>query len=328
MKLVVTIPAYNEENTIGKVIKEVPREIEGIEKVEVLVINDGSTDNTVRVAKEAGADRIVGFKENKGLAPAFRLGLETALEMGADIIVNTDADFQYDQKQIPDLIRPILDGEADIVLGSRFKGWIEHMPIQKRIGNKIATWVTRIASGYPVSDAQTGFRAFTRETALRLNIMSDYTYVQETILQAVNNGMVIKEIPVNFRKREGKSRLISNIFSYAKRGAPIILRTYRDYNPLKVFSLIGGIITLLGLLMGLRVLVHYFKTGMVTPYLPSAVLTVVLLVVGLQVIILGLIADMIKTQKKLQEEILYRLKKIEFDMRRETKNSFNRDINP
>lgn len=319
MKLVVMIPAYNEEKTIGKVIKEVPRKIEGIDEVEVLVINDGSTDNTVKVAKEAGADKIVGFKENKGLAPAFRTGLETALGMGADIIVNTDADFQYDQKQIPDLIKPILDGEADMVLGSRFKGWIEHMPSKKKIGNKIATWVTRAASGYPVSDAQTGFRALTKETALRLNVVSNYTYVQETILQAINNGLIIKEIPVNFRRREGESRLISNVFGYAKRGAPIILRTYRDYNPLKVFSIIGGIITLLGFLAGLRVLVHYFKTGMVGPYLPSAVLTVVLLIVGFQVIILGLIADMMKTQKKLQEEILYRLKKMEFDMRHQKK---------
>ena len=166
MKLVVMIPAYNEEETIGKVIKEIPRDIEGAEEVAVLVINDGSTDNTVEAAKKAGADKIISFKENKGLAPAFRMGLETALMMGADIVVNTDADFQYNQTQIPDLIKPIIDEEADVVLGSRFNGWIEHMPTKKRVGNKLATWITRVASGYPVSDAQTGFRAFSRDAAL------------------------------------------------------------------------------------------------------------------------------------------------------------------
>jgi len=314
MKLVVMIPAYNEEETIGKVIEEIPGEIEGIDEVEVLVINDGSTDNTVKVVKEAGADKIISFKENKGLAPAFKMGLETALAMGADIIVNTDADFQYNQTQIPNLIKPILDGEADIVLGSRFEGWIEHMPAQKRMGNRLATWVTKIASGYPVTDAQTGFRAFSSDAALRLNVMSDYTYVQETILQAVNNGLVIKEIPVDFRRREGESRLISSVFGYARRAASVIVMTYRDYKPLKVFSMIGGVVILFGFLTGFKVLVHYLNTGKVTPYLPSAVLTTVLLIVGFQILVFGLVADMIKNQRRVQDEILYRVKKKEFDM--------------
>ena len=313
MKIVVMIPAYNEEKTIGKVIKEVPRDIEGIDEVEVLVINDGSTDSTVEVAKNAGADKIVSFKENKGLAPAFKMGLETALVVGADIIVNTDADFQYNQTQIPDLVKPILGSEADIVLGSRFKGTIEHMPAQKRMGNRLATWVTKKASGYPVTDAQTGFRAFSRDAALRLNVMSDYTYVQETILQAVNNGLVIKEIPVDFRRREGESRLISSVFGYARRAASVIVMTYRDYKPLKVFSMIGGVVILFGFLAGFKVLVHYLNTGMVTPYLPSAVLTTVLLIVGFQILVFGLVADMIKNQRRVQDEILYRMKKMEFD---------------
>jgi glycosyltransferase involved in cell wall biosynthesis len=314
MKLVVMIPAYNEEETIGKVIKEIPGVIEGIDETEVLVTNDGSQDNTVEVAKEAGADKIISFKENKGLAPAFKMGLETALTMGADIIVNTDADFQYNQTLIPDLIEPILGGKADIVLGSRFTGWIEHMPSQKRIGNKIATWVTKIASGYPVTDAQTGFRAFSRDAALHLNVMSDYTYVQETILQAVNNGLVIKEIPVDFRRREGESRLISSVFGYARRAVSVIVMTYRDYKPLKLFSMIGGVVILFGFLTGFKVLVHYLNTGKVTPYLPSAVLTSILLIVGFQIVVFGLIADMIKNQRRVQDEILYLMKKKEFDM--------------
>jgi len=199
MKLVVMIPAYNEEETIGSVIREIPRDC--CEQVEVLVINDGSTDNTVEEARKAGADRIVSFKKNRGLAPAFRAGLETALEMGADIIVNTDGDGQYNGKQIPDLIKPILDGRADFVLGSRTKGRIEYMPLQKKIGNRIATFVTRHVSGLPVSDAQSGFRAFTRDAAMHLNVMSDYTYVQETLMQAANSRMAYAEVPIEFRKR-------------------------------------------------------------------------------------------------------------------------------
>ena len=312
MKLIVTIPAYNEENTLGKVIKEIPRQINGIDPVEVLVVNDGSTDNTVKVAKDAGADHVITLKENQGLAFAFRTGLEEALKRDADIIANTDADFQYNQQQIPDLVKPILDGKADIVLGSRFSGHIEHMVPQKKIGNIIATRVTRMASGYPVTDAQTGFRAFSRDAALRMNILSDYTYVQETIMQAVDHNLTMVEIPIEFRKREGDSRLMSGVFNYAKRAASTILRTYRDYNPLKVFTLIGLLFVIAGTATGLRVLVHYLQTGMVTPYLPSAVLTTILWIMGVQIFVFGLIADMLRTQRQIGEEVLYRLKKMKF----------------
>lgn len=315
MKLIVMIPAYNEEETIGSVIKEIPRDC--CEKVEVLVINDGSYDNTVEEAKSAGADKIISFKQNKGLAPAFRAGLETALEMGADIIVNTDADGQYNGKEIPKLIKPIVDGKADFVLGSRTKGHIEYMPFRKKLGNRIATFVTRQVSGLPISDAQTGFRAFTRDAALHLNVMSDYTYVQETLIQAANYGLVIEEVPIEFRKRRGgESRLISNIFGYAKRAGGTIARTYRDYRPLKTFSYLGILFIVGGLILGFRVLINYFQTGMVGGYLPSAVLTVLLLIVGVQTMVLGLLADMIKTQRRIQDEILYRLKRMESDNKR------------
>ena len=310
MKLVVMIPAYNEEETIGSVIREIPRDC--CDLVEVLVINDGSTDNTVEEARKAGADRIVSFKKNRGLAPAFRAGLETALEMGADIIVNTDGDGQYNGKQISDLIKPILDGKADFVLGSRTKGRIEYMPLQKRIGNRIATFVTRHVTGLPVSDAQSGFRAFTRDAAMHLNVMSNYTYVQETLMQAANSGMVYEEVPIEFRKRTGgQSRLISNIFKYAKRAGTTIVKTYRDYQPLKTFSMLGIIFLVVGLFFGFKVLYHFLQTGTVALELPSAVLTVLLLIIGVQTIVLGLLADMLKTHRNIQDEILYRLKSIE-----------------
>jgi hypothetical protein len=183
------------------------------------------------------------------------------------------------------------------------------MPIQKKIGNRIATKFTSFVSGVPLSDAQTGFRAFSREAALRLNIMSDYTYVQETIIQAVNRGLKIAEVPVQFRKRDGRSRLISNIFSYVKRAGITILRTYRDYKPMRTFLVIGGFTFSLGLLAGLRVLIHYLKTGLVSPYIPTAILTGVLLIIGFQIVVLGLIADMIGSNRRIMEEILYRLKK-------------------
>ncbi|MBO8183471.1 MAG: glycosyltransferase family 2 protein [Archaeoglobus sp.] len=305
------IPAYNEENTIGDVIREIPREVEGFDDVKVLVVNDGSTDNTVEVAKRAGADYIVSHKKNLGLGNAFKTGLENALRLGADVIVNIDADGQYNALEIPKLVKPILDEKADIAIGDRQIDSLDHMPTGKKIGNKIATWVTGKLAGIPLKDAQSGFRAFSREAALRMNLLGDYTYVQETIIQAVNKNLRIEWVPIEFRKREGDSRLIPSLWSYAKRAGLTIIRNYRDYHPLKVFLSIGLGFLIVGLLFAIRVLIHYFRTGMVTPYLPSAVLSVVLLVVGTLTIIFGLLADMMKMQRLLQEEILYRLRKIE-----------------
>ena len=307
MKLVVVIPAFNEEKTIATVIKAIPRD--ALDEVRVLVIDDGSTDATASQAEKAGADKVVSFDRNRGLAAAFKEGLEVALDMGADIIVSIDADGQYDSREIPNLIRPIAQGGADLVLGSRFKGSIEDMSTGKRIGNILATKATGLASGLSVSDAQTGFRASSREAALRLNILSGYTYVQETIIQAASKGLRIVEIPCTFRRREGRSRLISNIFDYAKKAGLSILRTYTGYRPLRTFLAIGATVFLIGLMIGFRVLVHYLMTGMVTPYLPSAVLTAILLIIGFQIMILGLVADMIGNNRKIMEEILYRLKK-------------------
>lgn len=309
MKIIITIPAYNEEETIGKVINEIPRRIEGIDRIDVLVINDGSTDNTVEEALKAGADKIVSHKKNFGLGISFRDGLDEGLKMGAGIIVNIDADFQYNAKEIPRLIEPIVNGKADMVLGDRQIDELDHMPMGKKLGNKLATWVTRKVTGLPIKDAQTGFRAFTREAALRMNLTSNYTYVQETLIQAANKNLTVEQIPIEFREREGKSRLISSLFGYAKSAGNTIIRSYRDYQPFKVFTVMGIAIIVIGLITGFRVLIHYFATGMVTPYLPSAVLTTVLIIVGLQVIVLGWLADMLKTQRMLEEEILYLLKK-------------------
>ncbi|MEM3555947.1 MAG: glycosyltransferase family 2 protein [Candidatus Micrarchaeia archaeon] len=309
MKLAVIIPAYNEEKTIGKVIREIPRKISGVNKVEVIVVDDGSTDGTASEALKAGADRVIRHKVNKGLAVSFRDGLDAALESKADVIVNLDADFQYNPKEIPKLIKPIIDGEADLVLTDRNVWKLPHMPLQKKVGNKLASWVVRFLTGFPVRDAQSGFRAFSREAALNLNILSDYTYVQETIIQTVFKKMKIVQVPCEFRAREGRSRLIGSIWSYAKKAGMTIVLTYVHYKPLKVFLSIGLFLILLGLVLGLRVLVHFLTTGMVSPYIPTAILTAILLIVGFQVVMMGLIADSINANRRSVERVLYSLKK-------------------
>ena len=309
MRIVVAIPAYNEEETIGDVVKSIPRNI--ADDVKVVVVDDGSEDGSIDAARKAGADKIVALKKNRGLARAFKQGLEEGILLKADIIVNIDADGQYLGAEVGKLIEPIKNGDADICLGSRFTGEIEYMPIQKRVGNKIATYVTRFLSGVALTDAQTGFRAFSREAALRLNTLSDYTYTQENIIQAAEKGLVIAEVPITFKKRKGESRLIHNILTYAIRSGSTILKTYRDYRPLRTFTFIGGMIFFSGFIPGARVLIHFLETGKVSPYLPSAILTSVLLILGFQIIVLGLIADMVGSNRKLLDELLYRIRRDE-----------------
>ncbi len=308
MKLVIMIPAYNEEQNIGTVIEEIPQSIEGIDEIQVIVIDDGSNDNTVEQAKLAGADHVFSNKKNLGLAQTFKRGMSEALGMNADIFVNIDADGQYDPHEMPLLIAPILNGTADIVLGTRQINELDHMPWQKRQGNKIATWITRRVAGYPVKDAQTGFRAFSREAALKINILGGYTYVQETIIQAAHKNLKIKEVPVTFRKREGKSRLIPNVFHYAKNAAVTILRTYRDYNPVKVFTGLGIVFIFLSFIPGFAVLRNYLIKGTFAGYTGRGLLTLLFIFVGVQFMIFGLLADMLRTHRELQEEILYKLK--------------------
>jgi len=309
MKLVVMIPAYNEEKSIGAVIEEIPRSIEGIDLVEILVINDGSIDMTVEKALLKGATKIISNKKNLGLAKSFKIGMNEAMAMGADIIVNIDADGQYDASEIRDLIEPIIKNKADMVLGNRQVKTLKHMPHSKKIGNIVATFITSKLAGYPIYDAQTGYRAFSKDAAMKLNILSEYTYVQETIIQATHKDFTIYQIPIKFRKRDGDSKLISNIFSYAKKASVSLIKTYRDYNPLKAYGGLGVIFSMIGFGFGFIVLNNYFNTGSFSGHIGRGLLSVMFLFIGLQMIIFGLIADILKNQRILQEEILYTLKK-------------------
>ena len=311
MKVIVIIPAHNEENTIANVVSKIPRHIETVESVEVLLIDDGSTDNTVEKAIQAGVDHCLIHKINKGLGTTFADGLDFALERGADIIVNIDADEQYYATQIPILIKPIINGEAHIVLGWRDIDRLDFMPKIKKLGNKIATWITSRLSGLHIIDAQSGFRAFSREAGMRMFLSGKYTYVQETLIQAARKGLQIEQIPIEFRLRKGKSRLISNIFSYAARAGIIIFSTYLDYQSLRFFSIVGSLFVLTGLGFGIRVLRYFYETGTVSQHLPSAILASLLIIVGLGTIAMGALGYMLNTQGKLNEEILYRLKKAE-----------------
>ena len=293
MKIVVTIPAYNEEKTIGSVISSI-HEVMKSNKYDynMLVVDDGSRDNTAEAAKKANAV-VYSHPKNYGLADTFRTEIKKALDLKADIIVHIDADMQYQPKEIPQLIKEIEKG-YDLVLGSRFKGKIESMSIIKRIGNKAFSKVISNITGMKISDAQTGFRAFTREVAESIDTISDHTYTQEQIIKAVRQKYHIKEVPVYFAKRKDKSRLISSPFGYAIRAWINIIRIYRDYKPLKFFGITGTLIFLIGFILGLYlVYVQIFGEG-VNRHLGLMMLDILILSVGLQIIIFGFIADMLK----------------------------------
>jgi len=298
MKVVVMIPAFNEQKSIEYVINEIPKDL--ADEVDIVVIDDGSTDNTAAVAKKTGA-KVIRHKVNKGLASAFRTGLEHALSLGADIIVNTDADGQYDGREIQKLLEPIISGRADVVIGSRFKGTIEDMPFQKRIGNRLATLVTKLISGYKVSDAQTGFRAFNREAAQQLCVQAKYTYVQETLVQVTNLGLVLEEVPILFRKRKvGSSRLISNIFKYALRAGPAILSTAFDYKLVIYTITVSCIFTLFGLLLTV------LKFSSWLPFI----------IICFQAVLAIIFACVVTRGRRVEDEVMFRLKVIESQIKK------------
>jgi len=311
MKLVMIIPAYNEEKTVADVVSSIPRQLAGVDSVEIVVVDDGSNDDTVEQARAAGADRIVSHGVNQGLGIAFKDGIETAVSMGADIVVSMDADGQFDVNDIPRLIEPILNNEADFVTASRFLTTESklQMPWIKRLGNRIFTKIISNLLGQRFSDTQCGFRAYSREAALRLNTFGRFTYTQEVFLDLVSKGLRVQEIAVQVRQREkGKSRIVKNWFNYGTRAMAIIIRSFRDYQPLRFFGTIGLVTLVPGVGVGLFLLIYWAVTGRTSPFTSLLYLVIILVVMGLLFIVLALIADMIGRQRRINEEILYHLK--------------------
>jgi glycosyltransferase involved in cell wall biosynthesis len=304
MKLIVTIPAYNEEESIAQVIKSIPRTIKGIDTVEVLVVSDGSTDQTVATAKKAGAEYVLENSQNVGLAQTFQRMMEEAYQRGADVVVNTDADNQYDQSEIPVLIQPILQGKADMVLGDRQVKTLDHMPPSKKIGNIIGSWTIRLLSGSQVNDASTGFRAFSREYLRKLTVYSAHTYTHETIIHAAYTGFRVAEVPITFRKRTyGESRLISGIIPHIQKSGVVIVRSLLMYQAYKVLVITGSLFMIVGLGLMIRFLMFYFTEGG-SGMIQSLIFASILMSIGFSTIVTGVLADQIKVNRILIERIL------------------------
>ena len=315
-KLIVQIPCYNEEKTIPLTIADIPRQIEGISTVEILIIDDGSTDKTVEIAKKCGVDHVVRNARNKGLALAFQAGIDACLRLGADIIVNTDGDNQYDGGDIPKLIKPILDGRADMVVGDRGTDEIPHFSSTKKKLQKIGSIVVRMLSDTTVPDAVSGFRAFSRHAAMQMNIVSSYTYTIETIIQAGKKQLSVDSVPIGTNPKTRESRLIKSVPGFVGRSAITMIRMYTMYQPLRVFFYIGTFLLLLGMIPSMRFL-YYFLTGTGGGHVQSLILAAILYIVGFHVLMIGLVADVIGFNRKLIEEILMRVRRIEFNNRNE-----------
>jgi glycosyltransferase involved in cell wall biosynthesis len=310
MKLIIQIPCYNEEGTLPVVLRELPRQVVGFDVVEWLVIDDGCTDNTVEVARKHGVDHFVHFKKNRGLAKGFIAGIDKCLKLGADVIVNTDADNQYNSEDIPKLVKPILDGQADIVVGSRPIDEIEHFSFFKKLLQKIGSRVVRIASKTKVKDTTSGFRAMSRDAALRLNVFSEYTYTLETVIQAGQKNLAIISIPVGTNAYLRPSRLMHSLPSYLRKSVATIIRIFVVYKPFRFFMTLGVVIFACGFLIGFRFL-WYYLIGNGDGHIQSLILASVLLGGGFQVILVAFLSDLLSVNRRLLEDILYRLKKLE-----------------
>lgn len=310
MKLIVQIPCLNEESTLPAVVRDIPSAIPGVDRIEVLVIDDGSTDRTAEVARELGVKHIVRLRRNRGLAAAFSAGLDACIRLGADIIVNTDGDNQYAGADIPRLIQPIIDGDADIVIGDRQVDSIPHFsPIKKRL-QRLGSRVVSRAANVDIPDTTSGFRAMSREAALRLHVISDYSYTLETIIQAGTQRLALAHVPIRTNPRLRESRLMRGVMSYLGQSAQTIVRIYAMYRPLKVFLSAGAGLLLGGLALSLRYL-YFMARGEGTGHIQSVIVAAILLIAGFQVMLIGLVADLISINRRLSEDILLRIKRLE-----------------
>lgn len=312
MKLIIQIPCYNEEKTLHIALNDLPKHIDGIDEIEYLIINDGSQDNTVQVAKDWGVNYVVNFRRNKGLAYGFMAGLDACLRNGADIIVNTDADNQYNGDDIEKLVRPILEGKTDIVIGERPIDQTEHFsPLKKKLQH-LGSWVVRKASNSDIPDAPSGFRAYSREAALKLNVTNEYTYTLETIIQAGREKIAQTSVPIRTNAELRPSRLFHSMKAYVKKSAGTICRSYLLYKPLHTFTIIGLIPFLIGLILDIRFLV-YMGMGQGGGHVQSLILASTLMIMAFLTWVIGLLADVLSGMRKIEEETQSRVRKMDYE---------------
>jgi len=316
MKLIIQIPCYNEEETLKSTIEDLPKKIDGVDEIEYLIIDDGSTDHTIDVARAAGVHNIVHFQQNKGLAHGFVAGIDAALHLGADIIVNTDADNQYNGEDIVKLVEPVIQKKAHIVIGERPIDTTDHFSWKKKKFQRWGSFVVRVASKTGIPDAPSGFRAYSREAALRLNVMNEYTYTLETIIQAGRNKIPMLSVPIRTNEETRESRLFKSMWTYIERSSIVIIRSFMLYKPLRFFGVLGIFSIVFGLAIGIRFLVFYF-TGSGGGHVQSLILVALLILLGVQSIIAGLQADIIAANRKLLEDIQYRVRKSDCEPKNE-----------
>ncbi|MCR5836226.1 MAG: glycosyltransferase family 2 protein [Lachnospiraceae bacterium] len=318
MKLIIQVPCLNEAETLEIALNALPKHIDGIDEIEYLIINDGSQDNTVEVAKKWGINYVVNFRRNKGLAKGFMAGLDACLRNGADIIVNTDADNQYCGDDIEKLVRPILDEKADIVIGERPIDSTEHFsPLKKKLQH-IGSWTVRVASNSDIPDAPSGFRAYSREAAMRLNVTNEYTYTLETIIQAGHQKIAMQSVPIRTNAELRKSRLFSSMFGYVKRSMVTIVRSFIMYKPLRFFGTIGIISFLIGVGIGVRYII-YKILGEGAGHIQSLILASTFILMGVETYIIALLADVINSTRKILEDVQYHVRKLDYDKTKDLK---------
>ena len=310
MKLIVQIPCYNEEHTLPETVRDIPRDVAGFDRVEILVVDDGSSDRTVAVARELGVDHIVRHRRNRGLARSFRSGLDAALKAGADVIVNTDGDNQYCGADIAKLVEPIRDGRAEVVIGDRQTHTVAHFSRRKKLLQKLGSWVVRKLSGLDVPDAVSGFRAISREAALQLNILSSFSYTIEMLIQVGRKRIAYASVPIRTNPKTRDSRLFRSIGQFIERSVTTMLRIYAMYQPLRVFSAIGVVLVLAGVVPIVRFLVFYLA-GQGDGHVQSLVLGGALLVIGFITFLIGLLADLVSYNRQLLEITLEKVRRLE-----------------
>ena len=314
-KLIIQIPCYNEAATLAPTLRDLPRSLPGVDVIEYLIIDDGSQDETAAVARANGVHHVVQFERNRGLAAAFRAGIEESLRQGADFIVNTDADNQYQAADIATLVKPLVERRAELVVGDRGVGELPHFSYLKRRLQVFGSWVIGRAAELRTPDATSGFRAMTREAALKTIVLSDYSYTLESLIHAGSRKAAVESVRVGINPQTRPSRLMKSIPHYIRKSGVTILRAYTMYRPLRVFMTLGGVLIVAGCIPGLR-FVWFFVSGDRIGHVQSLILAAILIIVGFQILLIGLLADLIANNRKMLEETLYRVRKIELDRER------------